>query len=234
MQQIRGLNTYIIETFQQIFQKHGIRAACQENKLRFPDFPALWVNGDAFYDESIVQLDLRLGGFDGERVLLESTIGYGQSIEERFQAAMRAMVNDSVHVLLAAFFQVPECHGVQKHCWQNASNHDVYLGLLTTVFGFPPDNQDGLNASTLLPKLVEQLRKQSFAPGTHWVRIQHLQSKGESLCNDVLLDNERWLEMQQFMSGLDWPYSESYYDIRLFVVLTDRETKGEYLKRHAH
>src|SRR3569623_384222 len=109
---------YVSGILAQFFEGHGVRAVPDAGQIRFPDYPALWVNGELFRSsDRIAQLDVRLGGFDGDRVLIESIAGVGADPAAQARAAIEAFANASFHVLLPAFFGRPPCHGTERETW---------------------------------------------------------------------------------------------------------------------
>ena len=222
MQTIEGTDEYIANVLCSLFEGHGVKAELQDNRVIFPDFPDYWVNGDCYIVEGTVQMDVRMGGFDGDRVIVESNCGFGDSIEEQVNFAMQSTANASFHVFLPAFIEVPACHGTEKEIWKIVEDRDVFAGLITTVFGYPPAGEDGIPDMSFYEKFIEKMETFPLAKGTHWIRIQHMRMKDEALCNDVLLDNEPWPEMQEFIASHDWPHSEEPYDVRVFLIIKDR------------
>jgi hypothetical protein len=182
----------------------------------------MWANGELFrcYENS-VQLDIRLGGFDGDRYVIESVVGMGADLDAQASFAMQVFANGSFHVFLPAFFGRPPCHGTEREQWKIGVPRAVYAGLITTIFGYPPPKADGCPNLDFYPAFIQRLETYPLAHGSHWIRISQMRHKGAALCNEVLLDNAPWEEMQDFMANQPWPVTEKYYDVRVFLVIKD-------------
>jgi hypothetical protein len=221
---IEGSTDYVNHVLRQLFQGHGVEAGVQSGCVTFPNHPGLWANGELFRSyERIVQLDVRLGGFDGDRVLIESIAGFGADLEAQANFALQAFANASFHVLLPAFFGRPPCHGTERETWTIGSPRTVYPGLITSVFGLPPPKADGSPDLDFYPAFIKRLEAYPLPQGTHWARIYQMRHAGAVLSNEVLLDNAPWEEMQAFMAEHPWPVSEKPYDVRVFFVIKDAE-----------
>lgn len=222
VQRIEGSADYVNDVLQQLFQGHDVEARVQSGLVTFPNHPGLWANGELFRAyESSVQLDVRLGGFDGDRILIESIGGFGPDLDAQASFAVQALANGSFHVFLPAFFGRPPCHGTVREIWKMGSPRAVYAGLITTVFGYPPAKSDGIPNLDFYPAFIKRLETCSLPQGTHWVRIYQMRKKGAVVCNEVLLDNSPWEEMQSFMGEFSWPVAEQHYDVRVFIVIKD-------------
>jgi hypothetical protein len=196
----------------------------QEGRVAFPAHPQLWANGELFRsNDRIVQLDVRLGGFDGDRVLIESIAGFGPDLNAQANFAMQAFANSSFHVLLPAFFGRPPCHGTERETWTISHPRAVYAGLVTSVFGYPPPKPDGMPNLDFYTAFIKRLETSPLPPGTHWLRIYQMRHNGAVLSNEVLLDNTPWEEMQTFMAEHPWPVAEQPYDVRIFLVVKDEK-----------
>lgn len=217
VERIEGSIGHVNGVLQQLFRGHGVEARVQSGRVTFPTHPALWVNGGLFRCyERIVQLDVRLGGIDDNRVLIESVAGIGTDLDAQTSFAMQAFAEGAFHVLLPAFFDRPPCHGTEREMWIIGSPRAVYASLISSVFGVPPD-------LSFYPAFIKRLEKYPLPEGTHWIRIYQMRHNGEVLSNEVLLDNDPWDEMQVFMAEHPWPVTEKPYDVRVFLVVKDVE-----------
>ncbi len=224
--EIEGSTDYVNGVLRQLFQGHGVESDLQSRRVTFPAHPGLWVDGVLFrYDERAVQLDFQLGGFDGDRVLVESIAGFGEDVSTQASFAVQAFANASFHVLLPAFFSRPPYHGTERQTWTiGGALRSVYPGLITTVVGYPPPKPDGAPNLSFYPAFIKRLEQYALPRGTHWVRIYQMRHNGAVLANEVLLDNNPWLEMQDFFAEHSWDVAETPYDVRIFLVVKDLET----------
>jgi hypothetical protein len=225
LQRLEGSANDVNDVLRQLFHGHGVEAGVQPGRVTFPAHPGLWANGELFAGSNgLVQLDVRLGGFDGDRVLIESICGFGPDVNAQASFVVQAFANASFHVFLPAFFGRPPCHGTERETWTvGGGPRAVYAGLITTIFGYPPPKADGMPDLGFYPAFIERLKTYPLPPGTHWVRIYQMRFKGQVLSNEVLLDNAPWAEMQGLMAEQPWPVAEKPYDVRVFLVIKDAE-----------
>jgi hypothetical protein len=224
VQRIEGAMDDVNDVLRQLFQGHGVEADVKSGRVTFPTHPGLWANGELFRCyEGIVQLDVRLGGFDGDRVLIESIAGFGADLNAQASFAVQAFANASFHVFLPAFFGRPPCHGTERETWTIGGPRFVYAGLITSLFGYPPPRPDGVPDLGFYSAFIKRLETYPLPQGTHWMRIYQMRHNGAVLSNEVLLDNHPWEEMQAFMAEQPWPVAEKPYDVRVFLVVKDVE-----------
>jgi hypothetical protein len=196
----------------------------QSGRVTVPAHPALWANGELFRSyERVAQLDVRLGGFDRDRVLIESVAGIGADLDAQARFAMEAFAKGSFHVLLPAFFGCPPCHGTGRETWLIGAPRAVYASLSTSAFGIPPPKPDGTPDLDYYPAFVKRLETYPLPHGTNWMRIYQMRRNGAVLANEVLLDNAPWPEIQAFMAEQPWPVAEKPYNVRVFLVVKDLE-----------
>lgn len=219
-----GYLPYINDVLRQLFEGHGVPTSTYRDWVVFPDHEYA-VSGRIVQEIAnpnalILQLDVRLV-LDDRLVLLESCSGWGESAEVAVQNALEAFANSTFHVLLAAFFKQPLCHGTERlECTIGGQSREVFLGVVTSRFGTPLDGE-GEPDLTFFNYFLSQLESQKLSPGTHWLRLYQMQSQGAALANEVLLDNEPWSEMQTAMSRYPWPINDDPYDVRVFLVVKD-------------
>jgi Family of unknown function (DUF6348) len=215
---------WIGAALKQNFEGHGISASLdRDGRLTFPLHPKMWVIGDLFQiAEKIVQLNVSMGGFDGDRTLIESVVGVGDDLNTQVDSALLAFGQGTFHVLLSAFFGLPECHGTERELTTiDGHRRELYIGLCTSRFG-PPLRSDGTTFDLeFFNAFKSSLKKQSLPSGTHWIRLYHMRHRGQSMGNEVLFDNGDWPAMQETMAAFRWPVSEKHYDVRIFLIIKD-------------
>jgi hypothetical protein len=215
----------INQVLEGLYRAHGVEAVRQGDVVRFPAHPDLWTNGEAFdHGTRAGQVDVRLG-VDSERALCESFAGLGDDLDQRTNDGLLAFTRCSFHVLLSAFFGSPSNDHAGREEWViGGAARAVFLGNVTSRFGLPPGAESAPDLR-FFDHFQCRLNAQPLPPGTHWVRLYQMRFRGESMCNEVLLDNAMWPAMQEAMTAFDWPVSEQYYDVRLFMVIRDLEDR---------
>jgi len=220
-QLLEGSDAIVRNGLSRLFESHGISTEITGNRLLFPDHPRLAMNGAIFrFTPKVIQLDIRLQGFDGDRVLIESIAGIGETDEEQIQRAFQAIANGSFHVILSAFFDQPESHGTSCQTWElGGEPREIHRGLITTIFGYPQEEGSDQPWLGFYPIFKTRLEELGLPEGIHWIRIYQSRRGPQVLCNEVLLDNQPWAEMQGLMEAVEWPVIERAFDVRLFLVV---------------
>lgn len=224
MDVVPGSTDRINQVLAALFRAHQVETVRENDIIRFPTYPKLWADGKAFAtSERTTQLDVRLGIEDG-RVLIESFAGFGGNATERIDNALVAFSQASFHVLLSAFFGAPPDDHVGREEWLIGSHsRTVCLGNITTRFGLPASADQKADIG-FFGEFERVIRAQaSLSPGTHWIRLYHCEHQRECLANEVLLDNEPWVEVGNAMAAFPWPKRDGTYDVRLFLVIRDPE-----------
>jgi len=216
---VPGSADLVCDALGEMLRRHGVESVRDGDKLRFPAHAALWANGAAYREcERTLQIDIRLG-IEPNRVLVESVAGFGTEDGPAITDGIASLERATLLVLLAAFFGRPQV--AQRHRWEiGGQKRLVALGPVTTRFGLPRD-AEGKPDLRFFDHFKARLQAQSLPPGTHWVRLYQMQHGGKITCNEVLLDNDPWPEMQTAVAEFDWPTSENPYDVRVFLVIRD-------------
>ncbi|MBY0456221.1 MAG: hypothetical protein K2V38_02670 [Gemmataceae bacterium] len=220
---VPGSVSQINSVLEQLFRAHGIETERHGDLIHFPHHPRFAIDGEAFdMGTPAGQLDVRLRLPDG-RVLCESVSGIASDLDGRINNGLLVFSQTSFHVLISAFFGAAEGDHVAREAWEIGGHaRGVFLGNATTRFGFPP----GLNGQpdmSFFPVFQQAIQSQPLPPGTHWVRLYHIEHDGECLANEVLLDNADWPAVRWPMDRFDWPrVGGGTYDVRLFLVVCDR------------
>jgi hypothetical protein len=224
VQRVEGSKEFVSKRLWELLRAHGVPAR-GHGRVTFPNRPGLWMEGELFsYRPDIAQLDVRLGGFDGQRVLIESIAGFGETLEEQGRSALDLFANASFHVLLSAFLGCEPCHGTQREVWTTSGGQRVVeRGLITAVFAHPPRLANGTPDYGFHQVFLDHVKNSELSPGTHWIRLYQMRRRGEALVNEVLLDNEISDELQSAMAEYPWPVAAEVYDVRTFWVLKDIE-----------
>jgi len=210
-------NAFLLE----LFRNHGIDAAPVDDWIVFRDrnmkANAAVVREMKQRVGASVQLDVRIEIEPG-RTLIESFAGVGESKDRAVANAQHNFVVNSFHVILAAFFR-PENEQVTREEWMIGGQKKlVTIGNIGMRGELPVQ---GEQAVAWFRQFEERLKAKRLAPKTHWVRLYYGQMQREAIACEVLLDNEPWGEMRSEMAAIDWPLSETFYSVRVFLVIQD-------------
>jgi len=207
-----------------LFRNHGIEAIDGGDWLTFAD-ATLRANAETFRESQrpagvSVQLDVRLE-IAPERVIVESLVGMGPTLEDATSDAFRYFAASSFHVLLCAFFHTGCEQVTQQDCTIGGLACHVVIGG-ATCRGTPPGGGPALAAR--FQQFESAVHAQQLMPGVHWVRLYYGHMQGKAIVCEVLLDNHPWPAVQAAAAAIDWPASEAFYSLRVFSTL--RVEKG--------
>ena len=209
-----GLEEVLLEAF----RAHGVTAVLEGGAVTFPGTPysatAAIVEGPDPEIRTPLQLDVRLA-IGPRRTIVESFGGIGETREEGVRDAFHSFALSSLHVLLTAFFRADDGQVAQEEWLVGGRKARVTVGNVG-IRGKPPARERVMGCVKGLERVIQEA---PLRPGTHWVRLYYAQMRGEILGCDVLLDNEVWEEVESTMRAADWPSSEEFYSVRLFLVL---------------
>lgn len=156
------------------------------------------------------------------RVLIEKGLtieehfaGVGQGVAG-FKDAMQNFVVNSLHVLLAAFWQKAYPDQVVTDRWQVGQREfDVFIG------DFGTRSSKGVHAAIpngLFASIRKTVEGEALIGDTHWVRTFVCNLAGQQTF-EALLDNGHWAAGADCLRANLWQASEGYYSVRNFMVL---------------
>ncbi len=220
MTTIEEINQYLKE----LFEAHGIIAKSQGNWLAFNE-AGVKVNGEIFERPVqkhglTIQLDIRVQ--IGDRTLIESFAGVGKEKEEAVQDALQNFITNSLHVITAAFFD-PHDKQVTRETWIiSGQERTVIIGDVGTRGKVPSEK----SLHTAWFKHLEKLIKNAnLSEDIHWIRMYYAQMKNQQLACEVRLDNMTWEQIQEEMAAYDWPKSQDFFSLRLFMIIQGTTTQ---------
>ncbi len=220
---IPGSTERITQVLEALFRGHEVDVARHSDIILFPAHPKLWADGEAFATtERTTQVDVRIGLSDG-RMLIESFAGVGSSADERTEDALVAFSRASLHVLLCGLFGIAPDEQVECEEWVVGGRaRSVVIGTITTRFGYPVGTDQNPDIG-FFGAFEQAIRAQSLPPGLHWIRLYHCEHERKCLANEVLLNNEPWVEVESAMADFSWPLCDRTYDVRVFLILRDSD-----------
>ncbi len=151
--------------------------------------------------------------------LLESTVGFGASRRAAILNAIQAFCEGSFHVIYAAFSGRMCSHCDLENWVINGISRRVFLGPITRRAAVPTDFEKVGNDWFL--SLEQPIKALRLEPGTHWLRLYHAELKGSESISEALLNNETCPEIQNCLANYQWPESDKFYSVRLFMILLD-------------
>lgn len=152
---------------------------------------------------------------DQNIMIEESFAGIGEGISGLKDGFQNFAVN-SLHVLLAAFWEVDDPEQVLTEDWKFGSKeYKVFIG------NFGTRATDGVHPGVpedTFSFIENALKKMELSEDVHWVRTFFC-NIGKDRIYESLLDNENWKAGEKALKKVNWPESEGYYSVRNFIVL---------------
>jgi hypothetical protein len=211
--------TQINELLLDLFRAHAIEAVAEDEWITFPN-RTLRAGASIVRDTEqrgwmSAQLAVRLEIAPGQTIL-ESFAGLGETREKAIADALHNFSVNSFHVFLAAFFRSRDEQVTQEEWIIGGRTSRVTIGNLG-IRGKPPVQGERLLG--FFKQFEDKLKAKHLQPGTHWVRLYYGQMQRKAIACEVLLDNGEWEELQSEMAAIDWPASEDFYSVRVFLVI---------------
>lgn len=161
------------------------------------------------------RLDVQVLIADGV-LLEESFAGIGEGIEALHDAFQNFATN-SLHVLLAAFWQINDPEQLVTEQWNSEhADYTMYSG------HFGTRGSDGIHPTVpeeTHPKIMEALNTIRLTDEFVWGRCFFCNIGNADRVFEALLNNEPWAEGEAALKSVAWPESDGYYSVRHFFVL---------------
>ncbi len=203
----------VINSLKLIFDKHGVNCTVEDDWVipygRLPAIRAFW-----YPSEQNGRLDIQVL-VENDVLIEECFAGIGAGSQGYYDALQNFMVN-SLHVFLAAFWDLNDSEQVVTERWQVLDeSYSVYIG----NFGTRSSEQVNFSIPNgLLAEIENTLKKESLHENTHWIRIFFCNVSGEQIF-EALLDNKNWESGVSCLKQISWEKNEGYYSIRNFILL---------------
>ncbi|MCA9176533.1 MAG: hypothetical protein KDB14_18725 [Planctomycetales bacterium] len=218
--EVRG-NPGIVQLLKELLAQHDV-ATCSEtdwltaeNGVRITG--SVWQHASP-PGTSNLQLDFYLVLDDG-RLLIESVGGVGASRSDAVMDGFRNFAQGSLHVLLAALFDVNVSSQVEVETWNiDGRPRRVTIGgmnvrLFSDVPWEPP--------TEWFPVVRLAIEREILSGGAHWFRCYYAQFNSKPAAVEALLDNAHWPAVAEAMSEYGWPAKDEFYSVRLFAFIQD-------------
>jgi hypothetical protein len=204
----------------EIFEAHGIRCAIHEDWVlpngNIPALRAVWHP----HNTNMGQLDIQVLIEPG-KMIEECFAGVGTG-EAGFRDALGNFLVNSLHVLLAAFWEVDSAEGAN------------YVTISEWEIGGKPylaySGNVGVRASAgvhvpipknLLSEIEAVVKLEPLTGDTHWIRtfFGNISPVEGEQAFEALIDNKYWENGLDCLKNIVWTPREGYYSIRHFLVL---------------
>lgn len=219
---INALDQYeesAISVIADLFRSHGVECIEESGILVFQK-ETITVDLRLFdrtsqTDLTIIQLDIRVNiGINCN--IIESVAGFGDNFEIATKRALENFTHNSFHVILSAFYTSSFLDEVKRYNWIIGDKlFDVTMSNIGVRGKLPePFPTDWLD------QFEEILQKQNLDEGIHWVRLFYAQQDYKMTTCEVLLDNDAWGDVLTHTTKLNWPKSENFFSLRVFMILS--------------
>ncbi|QDV15435.1 hypothetical protein Pan153_00490 [Gimesia panareensis] len=209
----------------QLLEQHGIDAR-EENgwivsEAHPPVCGAVVNETQPTPDIISTQIDIYLK-VEPNRILVESFGGFGTNLDEAIADGIQNFVVNTFHVLLSAFYLEKDDQTVIEEWKINDIPRRVIIGQIG-MRGTPPEEEQG--APEWFQNLENKIKATSLPAGTHWIRCYYAQMENRPVALELLLDNQPWEEVRSEMEKIDWPESEEFFSLRVFLVIQNIDEK---------
>lgn len=207
------LNLFLADTF----QKHGVKCEIENNLVVFrkEHITAYTKIFDMSVSYStLLQLDVILEFGLGKKII-ESCVGGGIDIDSAIERVQGIFISNTFYVLLTAFFIPDNKKHISRHKWLIGQHrYDVIVSQINALGDIPNP----------LPmkwyeELEELIKNQEWSRGTHWLHLFYGQSAREIIRCEILLDNEVWKSEEKRFLSFDFPKSNDFLSISVFIVM---------------
>jgi hypothetical protein len=204
-----------------LFASHGVPMSWRGEYLvptssPGPAIRAAFTPGESMPNGASARLDVEFGVSD-RYAPVESFVGLGANAEDAAKSALENFSRSSLHVALAAFYGRVDPDQVAVERWlMSGSEYEAIIGNYTNrSFGgveVPVPHQ-------VFPCLEALIRALPGDEALYWVRLFYCNINAHDQVTEVLLNNEEWPAAQTEIASLPWSPSDSYYSMRLFLML---------------
>jgi len=209
------LNSFLAEAF----RKHGVGCEIENDLLIFKKeriTACAKVFDMTSSSATVLQLDVNIEIGVGKGIL-ESCVGMGMSMDAAMADAWKSFLNNSFHVLLTAFFIPEDSELISRYQWPVGGRTYEVIMSRTAFRGELPEP---------LPlkwygEFENMIKKQELPEGNHWIRLFYAQSAREMMTCEILLDNEIWHSVESEARSFDFPRSNDFLSLRIFMVMKD-------------
>jgi hypothetical protein len=209
----------VTRVFLELFRAHGLEASLADGWI-VAESVGLAAQARVFsralrHEVFSAQLDfdVRATALAG-RNILESCGGFGISVGLAVGDAIRNLCEGSFHVIFSALTGQACSHCEVEDWVVDGRPRKLFIG---PIVGRGPETPraDWFAAMELA------IGGTAMPPGFHWLRLYHAEIPGGEPTSEALLDNEHCPTLQMALGSLEWPRSENFASVRLFMIITD-------------
>ncbi len=216
--QADDLNPQLLE----LLQRHGIEARRAGGGVQVLAQPDVFLDSRVQHRQQnglfLSQLDVRLIAAGVQ--IVECFADVGQSLEKARSNNLENFARNSLHPLIAGFFDHPAAD-IDIEMWEIGSHtYRVYLGNygvksnVGAIDNIPTD---------LISRLESFIRQLDLHEAYHWVRWFVSAHNGALDTVEFMVDNQPLKAGEEMLRSVAWPQKEGFYSVRHFVLLKRNE-----------
>ncbi|MDH6307618.1 hypothetical protein M2451_000068 [Dysgonomonas sp. PFB1-18] len=214
IQREKELKEFLLEAF----RRHNVECEITDDLLIFPR-QRMTACAKVFNRSSsstlVLQLDVVLEVGLGKEII-ESCVGLGMDEDAAIKDAWKNFLSNSFHVLLSAFFTREFDDQINRYQWLIGGQR---CDVIMSQIGMRGQAPDPLPLAWL-NQFEDMVKKQVLPPGIHWMRLYYAQSQREVISAEILLDNNTWQSVENTVRSFDYPKTNDFLSVRVFLVVT--------------
>ena len=202
-----------------LLQAHGVQTIEHNDWVtqngEFPAFRGTHFEGTP--ENPIAALDIEVM-FEPESLMSETFAAIGDNTDQTVADALTQFSTSTLHPILSLACNIHDDQQTMLEKWPlgNGRLADVAIGNIATRFSKnftvpPPPNW--------LTTLQQAANKISTGNRFNWISAYSFRMGEEPPTQSLKLNNEDWPAGLELMRKLDWPVSEGWYGMRLFILI---------------
>ena len=205
----------LLDELSELMKAHGVQFHIENEWIvpygKLPAIRAIWYPRE---HSGVLEIEVLL---EDERIIYECFAGFGAE-REGINSAIQNFCVNSLHVLLAAFWELNDSEQVTTEEWEiNGKSYIAYIG------GFGTRSNRGITPEipeNLFEVIEKTIKNELIDHKISWFRCFFCNLSGEYTF-EALRDNEIWEHGLNALKSLQWKAADGYYSVRNFLVLKE-------------
>ena len=160
-------------------------------------------------------IETRLTANFGERKLDEFVVGVGKSPEAAFFDSLENFCMTTLHPIYAEFFNHDDPH-VKRKKWKIGNKE---RNIFISEWGIRGELPEKNNLEEVEEVIRKKLSQMELSDDIHWVKLVASNIEGKMGMVVLAVDGYGFDEINEELKKLDWPKTETFYLLKLFLVI---------------
>ena len=203
------------DILKKLFEAHNIEFS-EENEWILPnsELPAIRATWYPYESQACGLLQIEV--FIEKGVLLEECFAGFPSDKGKLYDAFENFSQNSLHVMLSAFWEKHDNQQVEKEFWSiDNIDYAVYIG--------PFGNRGGDDTQPRIPEnffdhIEKAIKRMNMTDTYNWFRTFYSNLGNGEMVYEALMNNETWSEGLETLKAVYWEPSDQYYSTRNFII----------------